>query len=281
MTILREINKKQQLLLIAIIFITCSPASYALDSAQSKLSSASNISVSVGLEYDTGDYGTTDTTDTWRVPVGVDYQKGAYFAGLSISYINTKSTGTITLSSGNSRMRNFTNSSSSTTSTTVSKASGMGDLNLYAGYHFPSGNAGKTDYSITAHIKLATADENKGLGTGENDYAIEAGLTNSLDKGTLFGSIGYQVNGDTATTNFDDIFYANAGISFPFKTEYRLGAMLDYAQAASPGFDDSLELSGFMNIPMENKRSVYLYALLGLSDGSPDYGIGMNYRFGL
>ena len=272
---LREFEfTKSQHLIIAGLFFSISPTSNALEPGTAAAHKGEGMSISVGMEFDSGNYSTADTTDTWRVPFGLQYQKGAFFTGLSVPYISTKSTGTVILS-GTSGKKKVTTTNSSTT---VSKASGLGDLNLYAGYSFPASN-GAMSYTATARIKLATADENKGLGTGENDYALEAGLLNPLEKYSLFASIGYQINGDTATVNYDDTFYANAGISFP-QSNNKLGVMLDFAQAANPGFDDALQLTGFMNMPMANKRSLYLYAMHGLSDGSPDYGLGANYRFG-
>ena len=253
------------------------PSAHALEASTPKTSALDGISLSVGLEFDSGDYGTADTTDTWRIPFSLQYQKGAFFAGASMPYIDTRSTGTIILSNNrNSHQKGPVTRSSNTS---VSKASGFGDLTLSAGYRFPASEEDSLIYNISVHIKLATADENKGLGSGENDYAIEAGLSNYFDKYSLFASVGYQFNGDTATINYDNTLYANIGFGVPQSNGNQLGAMLDYSQAASAGFDDALELSGFIDIPVSSQRSLYFYLLTGLSDGSPDYGLGANYRF--
>jgi len=270
----QEQTTPYQIILICLILNLFSPVSNALEANEPHVFIQSGLSASVGLEYESGDYGTSDTTDTWRIPLGLHYRTEQYFAGLYVPYISTKSTGNIIISSGNSNMK------VRTTNTTSSKESGIGDIELYAGYLFPQLGE-NISYTLTARIKLATADENKGLGTGENGFAIEGGFLNLLDKSSVFGSIGYQLNGDTATVNYDDVIYANAGISFPLQHDMKGGSMLDYSQAASSGFDDALALTGFINVALKNKRSLYIYAMLGLTDGSPDYGLGANYRFGL
>lgn len=274
MFIVHELNNSRQILFSVLFFSLFVPVSHALEPTRISESQTEGMSVSVGLEFDSGDYGTTDTTDTWRIPVGVAYTKDAFFAGANISYIEAESTGTIIINSSRSRMGGVT-----TTSTTRTKTSGLGDLNLYAGYNFPAIGSGKINYSLSLHLKLPTANENKGLGTGEQDYSIEAGARKTIEKYNLFATLGYQKTGDSPTTNYDDVVYANVGVAMPWEKGKHIGAMVDYSQATTPGFDDALELTGFMNIPLENKRNIYIFALLGLSDGSPDYSIGVNYRF--
>lgn len=263
------------------IILICLFSGFFLSTSKAKEPSEINtlltdgMSASVGLEYDSGDYGTTSTTDTWRIPFGLHYSKGQYFGGLSLPYVSSKNTGNSIISSSASHKKII-----STRNTGSSTESGLGDLELYAGYIFPEKVGQEINYNITVRVKLATADENKGLGTGENDYAIEAGLLSPLSNFSLFASLGYQLNGDTATIKYDDVVYANGGITLPLEAGNNAGAMLDYSQAASAGIDDALGLTGFYNMKLTNKRSLYIYVMFGLSDGSPDYGLGTNYRFG-
>jgi hypothetical protein len=272
MGFLPEKFKFQLILMCCILSLQSIPFSYALEPTKVAESLTEGMTVSVGLEFDSGDYGTTDTTDTWRIPVGLYYTKGAFFAGAEVPYIDAESTGNIIVR--HTRMGTITSGSSSS-------ASGLGDVNLYAGYRIPSKDSADTSYSVSAHVKLATADENEGLGTGEQDYAIEGGMVKKLATYSLFASIGYQFTGDSPTVDYDDVVYLNGGIAMPQKNGNQIGAMVDYSQATTSGFDDALELTGFINMPLENKRSIYMYLLLGLSDGSPDHGIGASYRFPL
>lgn len=260
--------------LICLISLFCIPVVQALEPTRTGRAMTEGISVSIGLEFDSGDYGTPDTTDTWRIPMEISYSKGPFFAGASIPYISSESTGIVIISGGGTHGGTMR---TATTSSTASSVSGLGDLGVYAGYNFPP--SGKINYRVTAHIKLGTADENDGLGTGENDYILEAGMYTLVDTNTVFASIGYQVTGDTAIIDYDNVFYANAGISFPHTSGNASGIMLDYAQAATPGFDDPVEVTGFMNMILADKSSMNFHIMLGLSDGSPDYGFGVMYQF--
>lgn len=276
MNIVRHLNKTQQGLLVCLLFPLLITTGYTLEITRKGQSLTDGLSLSVGLEFDSGNYGTEDTTETWRVPFGLEFRKGQYFTGFTIPYISSESTGTLTVSgTSGSGMRSR---NTSTSSTTVSKASGMGDLNVYAGYNFLPDDGGNTVYHVTARVKLGTADEDKGLGTGENDYAVEAGTLTRMVNSNVFASIGYQFTGDSSTTDYDNVLYVRLGASISKPERRQLGAILDYTQAATPGFDDSIELTGFMNIILPDKNNLYFYVLGGLSDSSPDYGAGVNYR---
>lgn len=253
-----------------ILFTMMIQPGFALERYKRGESPSDGVSYTVGLEYEEGDYGTGDTTEVWRIPVGLDYRKGQFLAGAYIPYISAESTGNITISS--MRMRTVITSSSS-------DASGIGDLKMYAGYNIPAKGSPDQIYHVIGYIKLPTANENKGLGTGETDYAIEGGLLFKVDKAVVYTNLGYQITGDTPTTNYKDVLYANVSATLPQASGNSIGASLDFSQSATPGFDDALEITGYMNMPLENKRSLYLYLQLGLTDGSPDYGIGANYRF--
>lgn len=249
--------------------------SYAAEQRDIGLSETEGYSASVGLEYESGDYGTSATTNLWRVPVGIDYVKGALSAGVNTAFLSAKSNGAITISS----MTHMT--SVTTSSAAVGSASGIGDINMYATYQLPNTKGSDISYHITGRIKLGTADEKKGLGTGENDYAIEGGMLMLYKKVFVFGNLGYQITGDSATVNYDDVLYANAGATYPMEKGRSIGAMLEVSQAATPGFDSPAQVTLFLNQEMDKKRDLYFYVLLGLTDGSPDTGVGVHVTYKL
>jgi hypothetical protein len=250
-------------------------SSHAAEQRDIGLTPSEGYSLTVGLEYESGDYGTSATTDLWRVPVGIDYVKGPFSAGVNTAYLSAKSTGAITIS-------NMTHMTSvSTSSSSVRSASGIGDINLYASYQLPADTSSDFIYHVTGRLKLGTADEKKGLGTGENDYAVEGGLLTAYDKFYVFANLGYQVTGDSATVNYDNVWYANAGATYPMTKARSVGAMLEVSQAATPGFDSPAQLTLFLNQKLDTQRQLYFYLLLGLSNGSPDSGVGVNMTVAL
>jgi len=233
------------------------------------LTELTGYSLTTGLEYESGDYGTSSKTDVWRVPIGLGYLKGPWSAGINTSFLSASSTGAIIISGRMGRM-------SSISGAKVSSASGIGDVNMYASYQLPQTKGSKVTYHVTGRIKFGTADENKGLGTGENDYAVEGGFLTSYQKVFVFGNLGYQISGDSATVNYDDVFYLNAGATYPIQPYRSIGAKLDISQAATPGFDDPATLTLYLNQGLDKQRSLFFYVLLGLSNGSPDSGVGVD-----
>lgn len=255
-------------LIMSVCMFALASVTAAVEKGDVGLGKTEGLSLRVGLEYESGDYGTGATTNLWRVPLGLDYVKGPFSAGVSTSYLNAKSSGAIIVSSMG-RMGSLSTSS-------VRSASGIGDIDMYASYQLATTGESDITYHITGRIKLGTADENKGLGTGENDYAIEGGLLTNYETVYLFGNLGYRVNGDSATVNYANVWYANAGVTYPMEKGRSIGSFLEISQAATPGFDAPAQLTLFMNQKLDKQRDLYFYVLLGLSNGSPDTGAGVN-----
>ncbi|MEJ2362219.1 MAG: hypothetical protein P8Z75_12455 [Gammaproteobacteria bacterium] len=257
---------------LGIGLLALSGISQAVEQRDMGISQTDGLYLTTGLEYQSGDYGTGSTTNLWTVPVGVDYYQGRLSAGIYGSLMHAKSDGVIITS--NTMGGHMTSvSSSSTRSTSVT---GIGDVNLYASYRLATPNEDEISYHVTGRLKLGTADADKGLGTGQNDYAIEGGMLTTLQSMFVFANIGYQISGDSATINYHNVWYANGGALFPLNDRRSVGAMLEVSQAMTPGFDAPAQLTLFLNQSLADQRSLYFYLLLGLSNGSPDSGVGVN-----
>ena len=156
-------------------------------------------------------------------------------------------------------------------------ASGIGDLRLAATYSFDTG--GPLGIDLTGNAKIATADEDKGLGTGANDYGVAVDLYRATSTAPLlFGGVGYTVLGESDFIDVDSVANVNVGASWKVGSG-SLGAMYDWRQAASSDFDDRSELTGFYSFGADANK-FQLYATAGLSDGSPDWGGGVSYMRG-
>ena len=239
--------------------------SFALETSKVGIKEPEGYSLTLGLEYESGDYGTSDTTDLWTLPIGFDYVKGPISAGVNTSYMSAESTGAITTSRMGGRV---------SSSTSVSSASGIGDINLYASYELPEAKGSTVTYHATARIKLGTADADSGLGTGENDYALEGGLYTLYKEVIVFANVGYQVSGDSATINYNNVWYGSGGATYPMGNGRDAGAMLYLSQTVTPGYDAPADITLFLSQELDKKRDLYFYLSFGLSDGSPDFGAG-------
>ena len=69
---------------------------------------------------------------------------------------------------------------------------------------------------------------------------------------------------------------ANVGASW-ILGEGSFGAMYDWRQAASDTAEQRSEITGFYSFAAGAANKLQLYGTIGLSDGSPGWGVGMSY----
>ena len=259
---------KRSVLFCAVLFATS--AAWAED----------GLSLGVGADYSSGEYGSDVTTEIFSVPLTAKYVAGQWTWKASLPWLRIDGDPGVLPGLGNVN-RNPNGRGRGTGGTPApdgtvedSSASGIGDLRLSATYAFDTG--GPLGVDLTGNVKVATADEDKGLGTGEHDYGLALDLYRDFDGTLLFGGVSYTMLGDSELVPLDDVAGANFGASWRVGGG-SLGAMYDWRQAASDTADDRSELTGFYAIPAGERGKLQLYAVKGLSDGSPDWGAGVSF----
>lgn len=253
--------------------------------------SAGEFSFGTGAEYTEGDYGTGSDNTALYVPFTLGYSADIYSWRITVPYLRVTGTGEVTY--GRTGVRapsqgpaSTTGSSSgggggpgggsttTTTTTTVAEETtetGIGDVTLSATYHLSQGGEKKPSLAMTAQIKLGTADEEKNLGTGENDYSlqIEAGL------GSVYGYLGYLVIGDTATTDYDDIFFGAIGASHPVDS-WNLGVEYYAEQEVLEDVDPVSKATLSAGRELGKDKWLGFYLIKGFTDSTADWGAGVN-----
>ncbi|NGP52758.1 hypothetical protein [Thioalkalivibrio sp. XN8] len=134
---------------------------------------------------------------------------------------------------------------------------------------------GAAALDLAGEVKLGTADEDQGLGSGETDITLRADYLAFFDRWTGLASLGYTVRGDPAGFELDDGIVAAAGGLFRVTAANRAGVFLEYRQAAYFANDDPLELTGFYSWRAGPWRTS-LSLRAGLSDSAPDWGAGLS-----
>jgi len=269
-------NRRISILILFILLGTFQTVA-ALERDRLGLVKAGEFSLLTGIEYQEGDYGTPDSTSLLSIPFSVTYRQSNFSLFASLPLLFASSEGDIVINSKTTMPK-------MTASPTVSgsgknTATGIGDTLLSGSYYFTPDFHKETEYRLTAVYKLATADEDKGFGTGEDDIAFEAGIIKSLDEYALSGTLGYEINGDSPDFNYNDVFYGTVGLTKQLSAYSQVGSYLYFSQALTDTTDAPLELSIFYNQPVSKARSMYLYFAKGLSNGSPDFSLGGNIQF--
>lgn len=225
-------------------------------------------SLSTGLDYSTGQYGGTTSTKILYIPVTAKVQSDKLFLKLTVPYISISSEGDNSVVRGMGRVKSTT-----TTSTRTITQSGLGDVVASAGYTVLENNSLMLD--LVGNIKFGTADANKNLGTGKNDYSAQLDGYYTLSKTTLFATAGYKIVGAPADVIVNNIAYGTLGASQKIGDKTSAGLMLDTAQSSSEFSPGTRELSVFVSNKIGTSLKISANLMKGLSDGSPDYGGGL------
>ena len=254
----------------------------ALAAAAGSAHAADGFSLGVGADYSSGNYGSDITTTILSVPVTAKFNSGAWTYKASLPWMRVDGDPNVVpglgnVANNNPRGRGRGAGGGAGAAVESGTASGIGDLRLAATYAFDTGGA--TGIDLTVNLKFATADEDQGLGTGANDVGIAVDVYREFDGTLLFGGLGYTALGESDYIDVDSVLNANAGASWRAGPG-SVGAMYDWRAAASDSAEDRSEITGFYTLPAGETGKMQLYAVKGLSDGSPDWGMGVSYTAG-
>jgi len=105
---------------------------------------------------------------------------------------------------------------------------GVGDLKLGLKYGFLNDYMGDpVGLAIRGFVKIPTADENKGLGTGKTSFGADLILSKNIDeKLDIHGSLGYQWNSDPDRVNIANALKWAVGLNVPACRTVQLQAEL-------------------------------------------------------
>ena len=255
---------------------------------------ADGFVASVGTDYSTGKYGSSSSTDVWYVPFAASYETGAFTYKVVVPWIQVTGDGTVVPSGsggstgeGGGELCHKNGTVCSTPSggggggatSTRKTESGLGDIIASATYNaFDGGDQGFV-VDFTGRIKLGTASDTRGLGSGENDYSVQTNIDKNF--GSMYASfgLGYKFLGEPSGVNLKNIVYGSLGGGYKFTKDTEMGASYDWATASVGGAPKPQELSIYGSHYINNnyKLSGVLYG--GLSDASPDVGGGVTLSY--
>jgi hypothetical protein len=237
------------------------------------------VSVSFGFDNTSGTYGTQKESTSTSFPASISYGTDNYLAALTVSYLEqTGPAGSI----AGTRRRPIAFGSNKI----VSKR-GLGDvIGSIKDYLLDDEDTG-ISLDVKAEVKFGTADASKGLGTGKNDYSLEADLTKDFDKSSLLMTVGYTalgspgnvvVNGTQENITLLNVFYASVGSTYQFSEATSAGLILSAAQSSENGAPNPEDITLDFNHKINKANKLDVYILLGLSSGSPDKGFGASLK---
>lgn len=224
-------------------------------------------SVDVGLNYVTGDYGLNEDTDVWVQTTAITYEQAAWRFNATVPLVSISGPASIVGDVGRG---------------TTATERGLGDVTLAGTYQFIQPETGFADFDFTTRVKLPTANEDKGLGTGKTDVNLEVNYHHNLGTVTPFATIGYRFLGHSAAYPLKDGFYTTLGLAAPISDGgSTAGLALTWRERIVDGADHATEAMAFLSHPLDARWKLQGYALAGFTDASPNFGGGglVGYKF--
>lgn len=225
------------------------------------------LTASAGLDYSTGEYGSGVETTILSLPLVVKYETGDFTLKASLPWLSVKAPEGSGLGPDGRPVEGGAGSRDT--------EEGMGDLVTSLAWAAYDNARTGIAVDLTGKIKWGTADENKGLGTGENDYTVQADVYKTIDKTALFATLGYKVYGDPVGVDFKNVAYGGVGVSRRLSDRSSAGLTWDYRPKVTDHGEPTNELTAFMTRKFGDARKLQFYLVKGFSDGSPDWGGGL------
>lgn len=229
------------------------------------------FSVKTGVQYSTGEYGGTQDISDVYVPITGTLVTGSWGLSATLPYLQVRAPGGTQIGPGGEPIPGTGD---------MATESGIGDIIMRLTYFNLLRSADKRSaLDLTGKLKLGTADETLGLGTGENDYSIQVDGYHFFDSFTLFGTLGYKVRGQPQDYVLEDVWFASIGGSVPIAPRTRLGLAFDARPSAYKTNDDLRELSVYFSRRTQGNWRYSAYLSTGFSDSSPDLGAGFSVGY--
>jgi len=232
---------------------------------------AGEFSLGVGFNYSSGEYGTSTHTEILSIPIIARYERGPWIFKLTIPYLSISGGTSVVPGIGRVTSSNPNRRGGGASEAT---ATGLGDIVAAATYTAFYNSATTFGVDVTGRVKLGTADRDQGLGTGANDYSMQADVYKTFDRLTLFGGIGYTELGSSPFIQLNSVLNATAGASYKLDERNSAGLSVDTRERASPSGSPQRELTAFWTQKIDSTWKMQAYVLKGFSDGSPDWGVG-------
>jgi hypothetical protein len=224
---------------------------------------ASQLSIGTGLDYSTGKFGMANNTDTWYLPFNFKYTFDDYSLKLVVPYLWVRGPQTVTpdgepIPGGG----------------IVKTTQGMGDVTASLTANVLDDRTAFIGLDLVAKIKFATANESKALGTGQNDYALQASFFRTIGDWSPYLDVSYKWKGDPAGIDYRNVWYGTLGSSYRFNNFWSAGADYAWCERLTAGGGQIKEATLYVNHKLDASNKLNVYGVSGFSNASPDWGLG-------
>lgn len=238
-------------------------------------------SISTSVNYWSGDYGTGKDTTIVSLPFTLGVMPlDRLWLHLTVPFIH-QTTQNVVLTGGGVARRNEGRGRLARPATSTTE-DGVGDVLLKVSYVLIEEQPLFPETAPFVKLKFPTADEDRGLGTGEFDETVGVDLSKGLIAGLSgYLSLFYTFIGDPPGTDLRDSFGWSLGAAYAVIQPLSVFAFLEGATAIARGQEDPLEFRVGAELKFTKALRLTGSVMRGLSDGSADWGFsaGLTVRF--
>ncbi len=155
------------------------------------------------------------------------------------------------------------------------RETGWGDTSLWLGHSFNGIGGGPAYFDVSGRVRLPTGSREEGLGVGAVDYAVVGELGVDVKRGGAYVSAGPRFLGRAPDLDRRNGWQADVGGWLNVGDKTTLGGGYSWRNSAVRGFDDPSELFAYVSRAIVDGWRAELNGSAGLSQGSPDYSIGV------
>jgi hypothetical protein len=222
----------------------------------------------LSFSYLTGDYGQDRRTDIYYGSVMIKRYLSKGDVTLTVPYVDVPSDG-VTFVGGTAEA-----------DTGAGGGAGLGDIILKGRYYAVDQDGPLPFIDLVGSIKFPTADEDKGLGTGEFDFTALSEFTWRLGDSpwSALAELGYTFVGKMPGEDMKNRWLFSVGLAYEVDPKITLSGYLDGRTAIFEGEENPLSILLVGQYKFRPDLRLDTLFEFGLTDGSPDFGITLGLR---
>ncbi|WP_298842864.1 hypothetical protein [uncultured Salinicola sp.] len=226
---------------------------------------AQDITPSISGSVSRGDFGSDRDTRMGNVSIGARWSSDDTTVQVNLPYVVIDSPGVVFAGFDGTPLVMIPDAGGDSFS-----RDGFGDPTVSVSHRL---DAGSFDFTGTARMKVPVQDYND-ISTGEFDWSISGEVSKEVGGVVPFVSVGYRWFGDPELWEIEDGFSASAGVGAPVGGG-AAAISYEFAESTSPFMDDAHEIVAVYDAPISDRFRLASFGTLGLSDGAPDFGVGI------
>ncbi len=215
-----------------------------------------------GFDFSRGDYGLARNSTLFYMPLGVIADYDRFRVQAVVPFIVSDGPTSVLLDMAPMPLESETNS-------------GVGEMLASASYVLDPFASGLPLVELGVQLTVPTRSKNE-LGTGGWGFATRIDCFREWGPVTPFTSFGRKFY---TSDSLDDRFFASVGASVELTDLVAAGVSYDWLEETSGATPDAHEIVPFLVLAGSKRWSFGPYGVIGLSDASPDYGVGLSVSF--